>query len=129
MTLTDFAGTACATHDPELFFPGENAPPSHAADALAVCETCPARAACLDLAMTSEASSHRHGIYGGTTPQERAMMAAQAEKESVTRRCLECGRHKPLTEYRAGRRVCRDCYRRRDRAKRAARYATMKETR
>ena len=64
------AAGACLSADPELFFP---IPQSAIADrqisrALQVCAGCAVRQQCLDFAMqTAEA----HGIWGGTTPEER----------------------------------------------------------
>lgn len=67
---------ACLDHNPELFFPH---PTDHDSEdeALAICETCPARTDCLTEAMKSETyrpTSNRHGIWGGKTPQQRYMI-------------------------------------------------------
>ena len=68
---------SCAQADPELFFPSSR----HSElllRPLAVCEQCPVRDACLADAMLAEqdaAYGCRFGIWGGTTPSERAAMA------------------------------------------------------
>ena len=68
---TDYA--ACRRHDPELFFPvsevGTGARQVRAAKA--VCAGCPVRDACLDHALRTLPSD---GIWGGTTPDERAAL-------------------------------------------------------
>jgi len=61
---------------PEIdFYPGgalEDGPNLHAhKDAVAVCQTCPVRADCLEAGM-----AERHGIWGGTTERERVRLRA-----------------------------------------------------
>lgn len=65
----------CA-EDPEAWFPASTDHPA-IQHAKAVCHTCPAKIACLELALSNEHGSAkgRDGIYGGTTPQERARMS------------------------------------------------------
>lgn len=82
--------TGPCAEDPESWFPAstDHAAIQHAAiqHAKAICHTCPAQVACLELAMSNEFGSKnaRAGIYGGTTPAERARMhkdrAEQAKK-------------------------------------------------
>ena len=62
------ADALCAQVGPDPFYPttGETVGP-----ALAVCEKCPVTRACLDYAMATEPPAHRHGIWGGTTPNDR----------------------------------------------------------
>lgn len=43
--------------------------------ALAVCESCPVRRACLDFALAVEGDWPRWGIYGGTVPRDRQRIA------------------------------------------------------
>ena len=57
--------TACAGEDPDLFFDEEDPAPAQA-----ICRRCPARAACLAYAILNE----EFGVWGGTTPQERAAL-------------------------------------------------------
>ena len=112
--MTDpFANAACIGVDPEIFFPGEWRAPSAADDALAICGGCGVRKACLDQAMRDEKNAtSRHGIYGGTTPQQRIMLAAGTSKRII---CTHCNVSKPLDAYRVGRRVCADCVRQQNR--------------
>lgn len=64
------AQALCAEIDPELWYPDPG--DSHAAaQAVAVCRTCPVRADCLDYAMATEVQGGRHGVWGGLTPTAR----------------------------------------------------------
>jgi WhiB family transcriptional regulator, redox-sensing transcriptional regulator len=78
------AASACLSADPELFFPIPQGAVAdrQVSDALRVCAGCTVRQQCLDFAMqTAEA----HGIWGGTTPEERIRArrkAARLRKES-----------------------------------------------
>lgn len=56
---------ACRGMEPALFFPTVEA---EVAEALAVCRVCPVRQECLEWALSTR---ERHGIWGGTTEQER----------------------------------------------------------
>jgi len=67
----------CAQTDPDAFFPTSH---QSGAPARRVCAACPVRAECLALAMELEGTVNqdlRHGIWGGTTPGERAALAAR----------------------------------------------------
>ena len=64
----------CLTEEPEKFFP-DPSDVRGTTDALAICGGCTQRATCLGLAMASEADGLRHGIFGGTTPRQRAQIA------------------------------------------------------
>jgi WhiB family transcriptional regulator, redox-sensing transcriptional regulator len=50
--------------------------------ALAVCEGCPVRQACLDFALALEGSWPRWGIYGGTLPRDREHIARTARRSA-----------------------------------------------
>lgn len=68
--------------DPELFFP-PTGPPSQRVFQL--CDPCPVRVECLDYALSAESPDranvgNRHGIWGGTTPQERASIAREQSR-------------------------------------------------
>ena len=70
-TLPDWrAEAACVTADPELFFPFAAGALSarQANQARRICARCPVRVQCLKFAMDIPEA---HGIWGGTTPQER----------------------------------------------------------
>ena len=64
---------ACHQHDPELFF----ADPSDAQRIQAakrMCAGCPVRSACLADVMAWEQPSHRYGVVGGLSAQERRQL-------------------------------------------------------
>ena len=84
--MTDYAtewraAGACLSADPELFFPVAqgSAADGQTSSALRVCAGCPVRQQCLDFAMTT---GEAHGIWGGTTPDERI----RARRRSMRRR-------------------------------------------
>jgi WhiB family transcriptional regulator, redox-sensing transcriptional regulator len=64
------AAGACLTADPDLFFPISTGGVGvkQVARAQQICAGCPVRQECLDFAMRS---GEMHGIWGGTTPEER----------------------------------------------------------
>ena len=61
---------ACLNADPDLFFPISSAGRGlgQIAQAKAICARCPVRRECLEYA---HAHAPNHGIWGGTTPEER----------------------------------------------------------
>ena len=68
------ADAACAGTDVEAFHPAKGGHPDP--KALRLCRSCPVRAACLDYALAYEAAGGpRAGVYGGTTPAQRAAIA------------------------------------------------------
>jgi WhiB family redox-sensing transcriptional regulator len=75
------AAGACLSADPELFFPiaEGSAADRQISSALRVCAGCAVRQQCLDFAM---ASGEAHGIWGGTTPDERI----RARRRNMRRR-------------------------------------------
>lgn len=67
---------ACREHDTEFFFfedreQGEERSPNRNALAKAICSSCPVMRACLEHALSVPES---YGVWGGTTPKERARM-------------------------------------------------------
>jgi hypothetical protein len=83
------ADTACSDHlartGEDLWFPPEKEDDSLYADndpvwdePRAICESCPVREMCLEIALEYEPPSikgiRRHGMYGGLTPHERARL-------------------------------------------------------
>jgi WhiB family redox-sensing transcriptional regulator len=75
MTESGYAGEwqaagACVSADPEIFFPvsAGGASARQIEQARRVCARCPVRRECLDWAMSS---GEMHGIWGGTTPEDR----------------------------------------------------------
>lgn len=87
MTVPQYVGEwqaagACLSADPEIFFPvsaaGASAPQIE--QARRICARCPVQRECLDWAMSS---GEMHGIWGGTTPEERTRVR---RKEAARRR-------------------------------------------
>jgi WhiB family transcriptional regulator, redox-sensing transcriptional regulator len=74
--MTDNTGTewraegACATAEPDLFFPiGTGVMGARQAErAIQICARCQVRRKCLEYAIDTRET---HGIWGGTTPDER----------------------------------------------------------
>ena len=66
------ASGACLHADPDLFFPISSIGRARAqiARAKAICAPCPVRRECLEFAY---ANTLVHGIWGGTTPEERQL--------------------------------------------------------
>jgi WhiB family redox-sensing transcriptional regulator len=79
------AVAACRTTDPELFFPISTSGPAQTqlARAKAVCARCPVRAECLAFALTTR---QVHGVWGGLSEEERALVWRAATHEEVLRR-------------------------------------------
>jgi WhiB family redox-sensing transcriptional regulator len=76
---------ACRSADPELFFPISGSGPAReqAAEAKAICAICRARRECLAFALRT---GQLHGIWGGTTEDERAAARRRtARKQAVTK--------------------------------------------
>lgn len=75
---------ACQAADPELFFPvaGAGAGLAEIARAKAVCAECPVRDRCLDYAIETEQA---HGVWGGTTVDERRAIAARRRRDLARR--------------------------------------------
>lgn len=74
MTGSWMSRSACRRVDPELFFPSaaDIAAPLQAKEAKAVCAHCQVRGECLAYAL---ATRQTHGVWGGTTENERRTMA------------------------------------------------------
>ena len=62
---------ACRSADPELFFPVSS---TAAGQAKALCAHCCIRQRCLDYAIDSHQA---HGVWGGTSEEERRLIAAR----------------------------------------------------
>ena len=71
---------ACRTADPDLFFPVSSAGPGRedVARAKAVCASCGVRRQCLQFAL---ATRQAHGVWGGTTEEERRLHAVPDPRE------------------------------------------------
>jgi len=69
--MFDMTDAACATADPELFFPdGTAGRAAKTMQAKEICATCPIVVQCLQYAILNQ----EDGIWGGTTPSERKQM-------------------------------------------------------
>jgi WhiB family transcriptional regulator, redox-sensing transcriptional regulator len=76
---------ACATVDPELFFPETGQVPQAAA-AKAVCAGCVVRGPCLEAALHGPQARDDHsGIFAGTTARERGRLRGRASMAQGTR--------------------------------------------
>lgn len=68
LPMFDMTDAACASSDPELFFPdGLTGRSEKIAQAKEICATCPIAVQCLQHAILND----EEGIWGGTTPAER----------------------------------------------------------
>ena len=76
MTITVLNGALCAQSDPEAWFVEAE---GSTAIVRSICAQCTVREQCLELALTLESGwgVYRHGIWGGTTPGERDVIARQ----------------------------------------------------
>jgi WhiB family transcriptional regulator, redox-sensing transcriptional regulator len=91
--MTEFAtewrsAGACLSADPDLFFPIAATGPveeRQVAIARRICAVCSVKQQCLDFAMRS---GEAHGIWGGTTPDERirARRARTAQRRRLAAR-------------------------------------------
>lgn len=70
---------ACADQDTDLFFPAAGASRS-ARRAREVCGSCPVQRQCLAYALEADV---RHGIWGGTTGEERRRIRRDRRREGV----------------------------------------------
>jgi WhiB family redox-sensing transcriptional regulator len=76
---------ACATVDPELFFPDPGQVPQATA-AKAICAGCAVRGPCLEAALHGPQAHQDHtGIFAGTTPSDRTRLRGRAAMAQGTR--------------------------------------------
>jgi len=85
MTVSDnraewWSAAACATADPELFFPVSSDGPAveQVARAKAICAHCGIQQACLGYALDADPVQ---GIWGGTTETERRLLRRRLRSE------------------------------------------------
>lgn len=77
---------------PAPFYPDHTTGDAYA-PALAICRDCPVRAACLEAALAMEGAGDarsRYGVWGGTTPEDRARMMRRRKRVGGQPR-PECG--------------------------------------
>ncbi len=81
---------ACATSDPDLFFPvGSTGTALRQAErAKQVCAGCPVRLQCLEWALETD---QPHGVWGGTDEVERARMAERRYRRAGIEAPTELG--------------------------------------
>ena len=81
------ANSSCRDTDPDLFFPVGTTGPAleQIAAAKAVCDSCEAKAPCLEFALTTNQDS---GVWGGTSEEERRKLrrawVAQQRRAAAT---------------------------------------------
>jgi len=82
------AAAACLSADPEVFFPvaASSFAVKDVAKALQVCGRCRVRQECLDFAIRT---GEMHGIWGGTTPEERTRARRQLARDRRSRRAWQ----------------------------------------
>lgn len=73
---------ACLTEDPELFFPVGNTGPAlqQIEDAKKICQSCAVKDQCLNWALDA---GQDHGVWGGTSEDERRAMKRRAARSRV----------------------------------------------
>jgi WhiB family redox-sensing transcriptional regulator len=76
---------ACGNHNPDLFFPSEDAPVElvrvQEATAKAICRSCPVAGKCLSTALSQRTS---YGVWGGLSADDRrAVLAARSASQPV----------------------------------------------
>ncbi len=69
----------CAQTDPDIFYPEKG---GSTAPATSVCNNCAVRAECLEYAVTNDI---RHGIWGGTSDNDRKRIARERRMERIAR--------------------------------------------
>ena len=76
---------ACAPADPDLFFPVSSSGPGQRQEeeAKAFCMVCQVRRQCLAFAL---ATSQAHGVWGGTTEDERRRLRQAEHRAGATQR-------------------------------------------
>lgn len=67
----------CQGIDPDVFFP--DSPSDRGLAAKAICRSCPVRADCLELALTTRLD---HGVWGGLTEAERRSLRRSRQRRA-----------------------------------------------
>ena len=82
--MTTWQHRAACLGDPWPFHPDRTTGDAYEA-ALAICRGCPVVAECLEFALAREGAGGadgRHGVWGGTTPDQRAAMVRRRQRRS-----------------------------------------------
>lgn len=90
---------ACDGMDTNVFYPAK-ADHEGVEAAKAVCRRCPVRGECFEYALNQTGWDGDHGIWGGTTPEERKQI-----RKGRPLRCIDCG----TTNLPATRLRCQSC--------------------
>lgn len=69
----------CAQTDPDIFYPEKG---GSTAPATSVCSSCPVKSECLEYAVTNDI---RHGIWGGTSDNDRKRIARERKASRSAR--------------------------------------------
>jgi hypothetical protein len=131
------AFAVCRKVDPDLFYPDENGQYKNVAAAKAACTFCPIKDACREAGV----HGYEHGIWGGTTEEERVTLRAQLPEPPPFRRSY--GEPTPRTHCHIGHqltesniihdrpgRVCKACFeaaREREKTRKAAKRREARE--
>lgn len=70
---------ACATADPDIFFPQRQGNSTSYSKARQICSRCSVTRECLESALAEHVSQ---GMYGGLTPKERKALVTRRRKAS-----------------------------------------------
>ena len=103
----------CASVDPGLFFPEGPGHLQMVRDAKRICASCDVSTRCLEQAV---ADGEEFGIFGGTTPKERAMMMGVSWRARPKPACARGHQFTEANTYydKFGNRRCRKCMAARD---------------
>jgi WhiB family transcriptional regulator, redox-sensing transcriptional regulator len=74
---------ACLSAEPDMFFPISANAGADTRRAKLVCESCQVRRECLEYALRTR---QQHGIWGGTTEDERRLLQNRARKAAARQR-------------------------------------------
>lgn len=114
--IPNFAEGNCRDADTELFFPASNDISGGRQIIRVYCKTCPIMAECLEWALEMEGQaghSGRSGIYGGTTPRQRAGIYRKRREDGKVIETVKPIRHGTEAGAQAHRRrgetPCRAC--------------------
>ena len=79
-------GVCAQATDPDVFYSNGS---TGQETAKGLCASCPVRSECLEFALMAFVPTDDHGIWGGTTRDERKRLRAQRGISSVDRRFLQ----------------------------------------
>jgi WhiB family transcriptional regulator, redox-sensing transcriptional regulator len=105
---------ACVGIPTEMFFPEKtiSSQTREVKALVSICSGCPVKQECLEQALLLEGDCsrrHRHGVWGGKTPNQRHKMAAKVARENVCKRGHEYTPENTYIIPSSGYRECRVC--------------------